>query len=262
MPPAPATEVKINEWLTEGFELFRRHAGILLLASLIVVALSAVTLGVLSGPLTMGLILIILNLYKGQGQPPKAGDVFQGFRLFLPAFLFFLVWGTAITLVFLVLNLIPLLGQLLALAVFFGASAVLMFGPFLIADQGMGFWEATQASWTRVRSNWWPFVGFGAICAVIGQIGMIFCGVGFIVTLPIMLCMEAVAYMEIYQGVATEKAAPAFQAPTESQIAPEFETQLKRDQPKVWEVDEEDLDGDGPRLDGVEDLNPGQKKDR
>jgi len=44
-------EVKFGEWIENGFRLYKENFATLVLASLIAVVLSAVTVGVLAGPM-------------------------------------------------------------------------------------------------------------------------------------------------------------------------------------------------------------------
>ena len=77
-----------GDWIKEGFDLYKDNLGLLILASLIAFLLSVVSLGILSGPMSAGLISILLRLRDGDPTPPAVGDVFQGFQFFLPSFLF------------------------------------------------------------------------------------------------------------------------------------------------------------------------------
>lgn len=191
-------EVKFNEWIAGGFELFRANLGTLILATLVVVVLSGVTLSILSGPLFAGLFLMALALVDKKEPKPQVGDVFQGLQLFLPAFLFAPVTMLVLGIVGGILIRIPLLGKLLALAWHFGVGTLLMFTLFLIADRKMDFMTAVKESANRVKTNFWPFLGLFVVAGVIGGIGGVLFLVGLVVTLPIGICILAVAYRALY----------------------------------------------------------------
>ena len=198
-------EVKVNEWLTEGFNLYKENLGLLVLASLVAIVLASVTFGILAGPMFAGLYMIALALVDRKTPKPQVGDLFKGFSFFLQTFLFVLVFGLGLGILSIILNLIPLLGQLASLCLSFGAQALLMFALLLIVDQGMDFWPAAMASINMVKTNFWPFVGFGVLAAVFGFLGSLACGIGMIFTLPIQVCMITVAYREVFaNGVPTE----------------------------------------------------------
>ena len=202
-------EVKIGEWIEQGFNLYKNNFGTLVLASVIALVLSTITIGLLTGPMIAGLIIIALQLLRKEQPKPDAGRVFRGFRYFLNAFLFMLIWGLAILMGSFILSLFPIIGQLLSLFLAYAAQAFLMFGLYMIVDKQMNFWPASQESIQTVKSNFWPFFGLSAIASIIGSIGAIAFGIGIVLTVPIQVCILAVAYEEIFVGT-EQPSAPGF----------------------------------------------------
>jgi len=97
----------------------------------------------------------------------------------------------------------------------------LMFGLFLIADRKQEFWPASQASFAKVKENFWPWCGYFLLASVIGSLGQILCGIGMIITLPMTYCMIAVAYREAFAPEqAAASMAPAPEQPPLSPPAP------------------------------------------
>ena len=242
------TPVKINEWLVEGFHVYKENFGVLLAASALTVILSILTAGILAGPLMAGLALMALRLYDRTENEVTAGNIFQGFRYFLPAFLFFLIWGYGVGIASTLLNLIPLLGQAGTLILAFGVFSLTMFGLFLIVDNKRAFWPASTGSIQVVLTNLWPFLGFGALTLVVGQIGIVLCGIGLIFTLPLQFCILAVAYREIFSGVVTETEAPVqhpevtvASATDQSLFGGKTVQDAHDPEVKVWVVDDKDL---------------------
>ena len=203
------TEVKISKWLEEGFNLYKNNFATLVLASIIVLVLSTVTIGLLTGPMIAGLIIVTLRLLRQEEPKPDAGSVFRGFHYFLNAFLFMLFWGLGILIGSYILSIFPLVGQVLSLFFAYSAQAFLMFGLFLIVDQQMNFWPASQKSIRTVKSNFWPFLGLSVIASIIGSIGAIAFGIGLVLTIPIQACILAAAYQEIFCGNGHPSAADA-----------------------------------------------------
>jgi uncharacterized membrane protein len=195
------TEVKFGEWIENGFNLYKANFGPLVLASLIAVVLGSVTVGILAGPLMAGLVLITLEILDKKEPELSGGSVFRGFDYFLNSFLFVMGWGVAILLTSLIVGLIPCIGQLAALFIIYGAQAFLMFGLFLIVDKKMDFWPASMESINTVKSNFWLFLAFAVVAAIIGSVGAIACGIGVIFTIPIQVCILAVAYREVFNGL-------------------------------------------------------------
>ena len=232
-------EIKINEWLVEGVELYKNHMGFLTLVALIVIVFSIVSIGILAGPLTAGLIFIILDFYDGNKENPPLGAVFRGFSKFGPTLVYSVFWGVVIAAGSYLLRQVPFLGQLLSLAYFLLLGSLLIFGLFLVADRGESFWAASMASAAKVRSGSWAFVGFGAMTLVIGTIGVFLCGFGAIFSLPIMICILAVSYREVFTGVATERAVLVSEQ-SEVDLSKIFKNP-EEIEPRVWEVSEDEM---------------------
>jgi uncharacterized membrane protein len=206
------TNVKIGEWIETGFNLYKNNFTTLVLAALIALVLSTVTIGILTGPMIAGLIIITLQLLRKTESKPEAGAVFKGFSYFLPSFLFTIVWGIAILIGSLIVGWFPIIGQLLSLFFVYLAQAFLMFGLYLIVDKQMDFWPASQLSIQTVKTNFWPFFGLAAIASIIGSIGALAFGIGVVLTIPIQICILAVAYQEVF-----DDARPSFTADSTSE---------------------------------------------
>ena len=191
-------EVKFGEWIEGGFNLYKANFGTLVLASIFVVVISAITAGLLAGPMLAGLALVTLQLLDRKEPPPEAGKVFKGFDYFLQSFLFVVVWGIGILIGSLILGAIPVIGQLASIAFVYAAQAFLMFGMFLIVDRQMDWLPASTESINIVKTNFWPFFGLSAVAGIIGSIGAIACGIGVVLTIPIQGCILAVAYREVF----------------------------------------------------------------
>ena len=194
-------EVKFGEWFDKGFNLYKENLGTLILASLIALVLSAVTIGILAGPMLAGIILITLGFFDKREPKPEVGNVFKGFDYFLNSLLFVIVWGVAVLVVSLILALIPCIGQLASLCVIYAAQTFLMFGLFLIVDKRMEFWPASMESFNKVKTNFWPFLGLSVVTSIIASIGAIACGIGMAITAPIQACILTVAYRDVFSGV-------------------------------------------------------------
>ncbi|MGD9077943.1 MAG: hypothetical protein PVG96_01315 [Desulfobacterales bacterium] len=192
------TNVNIVQWIEAGFNLYKNNFTTLVLAALIALVLSTITIGILTGPMIAGLIIITLQLLRNADPKPEAGVVFRGFHYFLNTFLFVLIWGIAILVGSLLVGWFPVIGQLLSLFFVYAAQAFLMFGLYLIVDKEMGFWPASQKSIQTVKTNFWPFFGLAAIASIIGSIGALAFGIGVVLTIPIQICILAVAYQEIF----------------------------------------------------------------
>jgi len=191
-------EVNLGEWFEQGFRLYRENMVKLISATFVALILSAVSVGILAGPMLIGLIMIPLALLRRHHPKPEILDILKGFRFFVNAVVFVLGWGLVLSLGSMILLLIPGIGLLAVLFFIYSALAFLMFGPFLILDRNMDFRAATLASFHAVKSNFWPFLSVSAVAGVIGSIGCIAFGIGVIVTLPIQICILTVAYEAVF----------------------------------------------------------------
>ena len=191
-------KVRFGKWIEEGFNLYKNNFGTLVLAAIIALVLSTVTVGLLAGPMIAGLVIMTLQLLRKVEPRPGAGRIFRGFDYFLNAFLFIVVWGIAILIGSFILALFPVIGQLLSLFFIYASQAFLMFGIYLIVDKQMNFRPASRESIQTVRTNFWPLFGLSAIASIIGSIGAIAFVIGIVFTIPIQACILAVAYQQIF----------------------------------------------------------------
>lgn len=190
-------DVKFGEWIQQGWDIYKDNIVMWIVASLVAIVISVATLGILSGPMMAGLAWMALMLVDRQAAKPQMGDVFKGFDYFLHSFLFFLVWG-AIMLVISLISLIPCIGTLVAIIASIVLHTLLMFGLFLIVDKKMEFWPASMLSLNVVKPNFFPFLGLLVVAVLLGHIGMIACLIGVIITMPITICILAVAYRAVF----------------------------------------------------------------
>lgn len=193
-------EVKFGEWIQAGFDLYKDNAGVLILATLVAVLLSAVTFGILAGPMLAGMVLIVLKLIDRSEPKPDLNTLFKGFDYFLNTFLFVLVWGLISIVVSTVLQFIPCVGQVLVVFYAYALMAALMFAFFLMVEKKMDFWPASMESWNRVKTNFWPFLGLAVLANLIGCIGAVLCGIGAIITMPMQYCILGVAYRDVFSA--------------------------------------------------------------
>ncbi len=189
---------KFGDWIKDGFNLYKDNLGMLVIAFLIASILSICTAGLLLGPMSAGMIVIVMKLIKKEQPPPSIGDVFQGFQFFLSSFLFMLVWGVISVVIAMILMLIPCVGPLLNLAFILLLGTSLMFGLFLIVDQKMDFWTASKASFAMVQPSFFPFLGLFFVAGLLGQIGSVACGVGVVLTMPFFYTILGVAYSDVF----------------------------------------------------------------
>ncbi len=202
--------VKIGEWIGQGWQLVSKDLVMFAVVALIAGVLSATV--ILVGPMACGMYYVALKKMRNPDQPVQVGDLFKGFEVFGQSVVAFLLvmaayLGVAIALGILssILGYIPLLGKLVAVIVnivwifaALGVGALLMFVFPLVMDKRMGGWEAVQASYKRVAPEWLAFTLFYLLIVLISELGVVACGIGVLITMPIYYCATAVAYRDIF----------------------------------------------------------------
>jgi hypothetical protein len=165
--------------MKQAWRLFVKDIGPLLIAGLITVALSVLTIGILAGPLTAGLYGMVMARVR-EGRQPEVGEVFNQFDRF---------WS--------------FLGAALVLVILIGLAFFTIIGGFLLAtiwlyvfplmvERGMGLGEAMKTSKDMVVENgFWEHLALVLILAIIGSVAN---GALAIIAMPFTVVAVAVAY--------------------------------------------------------------------
>lgn len=191
------TQVDFSGWIERAFGLFKANALTLILANAIAAVLTAVTFGVLGGPMMVGVFAITLRLLDGASPAPTPGDVFDALReKAIPS----LLVGLALFALSLITSM---LGRSLGAVLTIFATAPLVFAFPLLAD---GVTSDARTALTRsfemMKPVYLPMVALILIAHVLAYVGVLACGVGIFATLPMYACIIAVAYRAQPPGVA------------------------------------------------------------
>ena len=186
--------------------------------------LSVITGILFTGPLTGGLVQFFLK--KLRGQPATLNDGFSGFgphfgqlicANFIPGLLAMLAFIPAAILAVIAIGIGSVAGKhgvtegatfgllivagvlaVAGLCVLFYLQACWMFTLWLVADKKLAFWPAMTLSRAVVRKHWWQTFFLGLIRDLIGLSGIILCGVGMLLTIPIAIAFQAYAYEKLF----------------------------------------------------------------
>ena len=196
-PPGPAqAHISLGEWLSGGWQVYKENWALMSVASLIAFALSGVTLGVLAGPLLMGLFRMAFATMRGER--PVMGDMFNWRGRFLQSFLTALIYGAIYAGLGGIGNNNAFFGLLSAAAT---PMLTLMFGftTSLVLERDMDVVNAInhvgRLVFSRDAFMWWVV---GLVFAAITAGGFIGCGIGILITLPWMISASAVAYRDVF----------------------------------------------------------------
>jgi len=211
--------IRIGDWISKAWEIFTKSVGVHIVLALIVGLGSLLTIGILAGPLACGWLYIILRQLREPDYKPEIGDIGKGFEVFGQAFVAHLLVAAALVvlwIVMFVLSFVPLVGSLLGFVVVLAGallvSTVVLFVDLLIIDRRMEAVEAIKASIEKVKPEFWGFFGFAVLASVIAGAGIIGCGIGTLVTVPVATIAIAIAYQDNFEDLAAP-AKPEIPAP-------------------------------------------------
>ena len=180
--------------IKQGFQIYLKNFGLLVLASAIAGVITLVSFGVLAGPIIGGLLLLGLKLIHGEKGELK--EIFAHFDQFLPTLVATLILWAA-SLVFYIIGIIPLIGWITNLVV----SPVLFMLYFLtngfIVEQKMEPIQAIKRSIDCFAADWLQLWLYSLVMLIIGGIGSIIFGVGVVLTIPLGLIGMALVYQEL-----------------------------------------------------------------
>jgi uncharacterized membrane protein len=201
-------EVKIGQYFSRGWEIFKDYAWGFILFTLVLGLMIGLISFLLPSPLGArggdgepfggaNLVANILSPILGVGyycvalqiarrRPRGFQDFFGGFNKFVPVFLTALVSGLLIALAS-VLLILP--GIYLAVSY--------MFAQLLVIDKNLNFWSAMETSRRLITKKWFSFLGLGLLISLLILAGVVFFGVGILVTAPLASCVLTAAYEDI-----------------------------------------------------------------
>jgi hypothetical protein len=189
--------VDIGRCVGSGWELVKANFWLAVGATFVVVLLD-VALGSIpcfGSIATLALAYVLwggldwLFLKMVRGQKAEFGDAFAGFSLaFVPLMLFSLV-AQLLTFVGFLLLILP--------GIYLMVSW-LMFGPLLILDKQLDFWAAMELSRKVVHKHWWQVFGLMLVLLLVLLAGVLACGIGVFVAMPIATAASVYAYKDIF----------------------------------------------------------------
>lgn len=187
----------IGNELSRGWRLFKENMGMLILASVLMVVISSISLGILAGPMLAGMFLLIQRLLKNDPIKPQAGDIFKGLDYFGASFLLVFL----VELIVVVLCIIPVINILAPLAGLLSAL-VILWGMSFVVFQKCTATDALRKVFAYIKSGEFtiPLV-FALIISIIGGLGSIVCGIGVFFTIPLAYCQMVCGYDALFNDV-------------------------------------------------------------
>jgi uncharacterized membrane protein len=191
----PKQMVDVAELFKRSWALFQSKPVEHLVASLLVLVLSVISLGVLLGPLSVGQIRMIEK--QERGEEPRIDDVFTGFSRFGSAFLTTLVFFIAMT-----IGAVMLVVPALFVGVAWG------FALWFVALEGATPSEALGGSWQLLKSQTASVI---VVLLVMGAVNLIASSVvlATLLTAPLTMIFCTLAFQDMQTvGSASGQGAP------------------------------------------------------
>jgi hypothetical protein len=172
-------------WVADGWNAVTANFWTFVLLGLITMLAGTMVPVVLQGPVVLGLYWA--SLRQVQGYRAEVGDLSFGLNLFPAGVLICLVTGLIIGAATVLLLLPGLV-----------AAALLQFPYLLAADRKLDFWSAIKESFQVSQQHFGSLLGLLLlqICLLIG--GVLLCGVGLLVAIPICYAATAAAYVDLF----------------------------------------------------------------
>lgn len=190
---------RLGSWVQQGFDLYADHFFPLVKLSAIACALSFVTLGILAAPLSAGLVLAILAVLRGEDESPTRDRLFEGFKYFKHSFILILLQLALGFAGGFLLSFVPVIGGfLVAIHVAFLETSLMFSLLFIVAKKANAF-SAIGSSMNTVFGDFWPFICLYVVASALGNLGTVVFGIGGIITLPLQLCVLAVAFQSLHE---------------------------------------------------------------
>jgi uncharacterized membrane protein len=125
-----------------------------------------------------------------RGEPTSLGDLFSGADCFLR------VLGAI-----LLVAILAAIGGVFCIIPGLIVQGLCFFTIPLVVERGMGPIEAIQASINATKQDWLMITLFALVVGLIASIGGVLCGVGALVSYPLLFTITSVAYRDVF-GVA------------------------------------------------------------
>lgn len=178
--------VRIEAWISRGWELFRKRTDFFVLFTLVFFICCSIPLAnvLIYQPLAAG--FLIATFYLASGKQLIFEDFFEGFRHFAGLLLF-----TILSAVLIFIGLLALLVPGIYLAIGY------IFTPFYIIFARMDFWEAMESSRKLVHREWFSIFAFVIVLALVNVLGLLALGIGLLITVPLTYCALYAAFDDI-----------------------------------------------------------------
>jgi hypothetical protein len=198
----------IGAWIGQAWEMVTGEPVAFIFGTVLAGAVTVLTLGLAGPPMQAGLFVMAVKRF--QNKPISAGTVFEGFNYILPA------WGVVLLQMLIggiagaaigggigaVLGAagadqqtIASVGQTIGYIVNILVAAALFYAMVLVVNSGVGPLDAIGGSWEMTKDSYASYVGMTVLLQLVASAGALACGVGVLLTAPMLPCAVVAAYM-------------------------------------------------------------------
>lgn len=214
---AKSINFKFNDYLSKGFELLKRDFGNIFVGMLITILMSIIPFCSL---------LAAGNFYKyirkiNKNQPASPGEIFD-FKDFMPYFIFQLIIIGGVIVLYIPLAIIAVItgatsdgsepnsiGMMMMLLYIFLMVIIIFYFLLkafyiqaLISFKGFtDIKTAWNASKTMTKDNLLSIFLFSMVVGILSQLGIILCGIGILVTMPLMYTTHYFAFEDAMKQI-------------------------------------------------------------
>ncbi|MGH9844560.1 MAG: zinc-ribbon domain-containing protein, partial [Blastocatellia bacterium] len=197
-------------------------AGSALIAFIVIAIISLLVFAYLGA----GLYRAAIQQAKGEaisvGHLFSAGDSFTGvLGLMILYIVAGIVLGGALFTLAFVSEELSILLSLFARLLQLVAAGFLFYCIPLIVDRKLGVMDAIRTSISTTRPQWWMYVLFVLVLTIIYIVGVIPCGLGLVVTIPLVFLASAAAYRDTFLQQGGQHYQPFSSPPPPSYYAPQ-----------------------------------------
>ncbi|MGE5532430.1 MAG: hypothetical protein ACM3VW_09970 [Bacteroidota bacterium] len=206
--------VRVRGWLAEAWDLIGADMPVFLVAGFLTISLSMLSLFILTLPLISGLCIMFSE--KLQGNKPELSHLWEGLSSRFPAaitiWIIYMIAAVPFDVVNFYLNAVGgpwrAVGVSIITIGLWALSLPLFFTLPLIADRDVSARDAISLSWAQVRPRWGGILAAEIVYTIVMVCGLLACGVGIIITLPVVVGAMMLAYRELYRDFAVPQMIP------------------------------------------------------
>ena len=172
-------------WIGDGWNAVTANFWIFVLLGFLYLAAGSTVPVLIQGPVALGLQWAALR--QVAGRRADVNDLALGFNLFPQAVLVCLVTG----IIFVFASILLIIPGLIA-------AALLQFPYLLVIDKKLDFWAAIKESFEVSQRHFGTLFGFFLLQLCLIVAGVLLCGFGLLVAIPICSAATAAAYIELF----------------------------------------------------------------